>query len=58
MHVIDVMAMVMDIVKGLRCTARDRRGGDGEGHCYRVEVVMHVINVMAIVIDFVIELKI
>ena len=35
MHVIDVMAMVMD----------------NDGHCYRIEAVMHVIDVMAMVME-------
>ena len=46
MHVIDVMAMVMDIVIGLSCNPCDRRDGDGNGHCYRIETVNHVIEVM------------
>ena len=38
----------------------DRRDGNDEGHCYRIEAVMYVINVMAIVMevmDIVIGLK-
>ena len=27
----------------------DRRDGDGDEHCYRIEAVMHVIDVMAMV---------
>ena len=51
MHVIDVMAMMTEIVIGLRCNACDRREGDGDGHCNRIEAVMHVIDVMAIVME-------
>ena len=35
----------------------DRRDGDGDGICYRIEDLMHVIDVMAMVMDFVIGLK-
>ena len=31
------------------CNASDRRDGDGDGQCYRIETVMHVIDVMAMV---------
>ena len=37
--------------------ACDGRDGDGDGHCYRIEVVMHVIDVMAMVMDIAIGLK-
>ena len=63
MDVIDVRATVMevmDIVIGLGCYACDRREGDGDGHCYRIEVVIHVINGIAMVMevtDIVIGLK-
>ena len=33
------------------CNTCDRRDGDGDGHCYKFEVVMHVIDVMAMVIE-------
>ena len=55
MHVIDVIAMVIDIV--IRCNTCDRFDGDGDGHCFRIEAVMHVTNVMAMVMDIVIGLK-
>ena len=60
MHVIEVMAMMnemMDVVLGRSCNACDRRDGDSDGHCYRIEAVIHVIDVMAMVIDIVIGLK-
>ena len=59
MHVINVMAMlmeVMEVVTGNR-SACDRRDGDGNGHCYRIETVMHVIDVMTFVMDIVIGLE-
>ena len=31
--------------------AYDRRDGDGDGHCYRIEAVMHVVDVMAMVME-------
>ena len=31
--------------------AYDRRDGDGDGHCFRIEAVMHVIDVMAMVME-------
>ena len=60
MHVIEVMAMMnemIDVVLGRSCNACDRRDGDSDGHCYRIEAVIHVIDVMAMVIDIVIGLK-
>ena len=33
------------------CNARDRRDGDGYGHCYRIEAVMHVVDVMAMMME-------
>ena len=48
------MAMVMDLMDtliGLKCKTFVRRDGDGNGHSYRIEVVMHVIDVMAMVIE-------
>ena len=42
MHVIDAMAMVMevmDIVIDRGCDACDRRDGDGDGHFYRIEAI-------------------
>ena len=63
MHVIEVMAMMiemMDVVLGRSCNACDRRDGDSDGHCYRIEAVMHVIDRIAMVMevtDIVIELK-
>ena len=36
---IDVKAMVMEIVIGLGSNACDRRDGDGDGHFYRIEAV-------------------
>ena len=51
------MAMVMNTVIGLKLNACDRRDGDGDGHCYKIEAVMQVINVMPMVIDIVIRLK-
>ena len=39
MHVIDVMAMVIDIVDG------------SDGHCYKIEAVIHVIDMMAMVME-------
>ena len=29
------------------CNPCDRRDGEGDGHCYRIEAVMHLIDVMA-----------
>ena len=49
MHVKNVLAMGMegmDIVIGSKCITCDRRYGDADGHCYRIEVVMYVIDVM------------
>ena len=40
MHVIDVMAIVLDIVIGLKQCADDRRDADAHGHCYRFEAGM------------------
>ena len=58
MNMIDVMAMVMDIVIGSKALKlSDRRDGDGDGHCYRIEAVMHVIDVLAMVMDIVIGFK-
>ena len=40
--------------------ACDRRDGDGDGHCYRIEAVIHAREVMAMVMevkDIVIGLK-
>ena len=57
---INVMAMVMDIVIRLKLYACDERDGDGDGsdgHCYRIEALMHVVDVMAMVMDIVIGLK-
>ena len=54
MHVIEVMAMmkeVMDYVLVRSCNAGDRRDGDGDGHCYRIEAVIHVIDVMVMVME-------
>ena len=54
MHVIEVMAMmkdVMDIVLGRSWNACDRRDGDDDGHCYRIEAVMHVIDGIAMVME-------
>ena len=31
--------------------AYDRRDGDGDGHCYRIEALGHVIDVMAMVME-------
>ena len=67
MHVIDVMAMAMEVMDIVFCDKGDnycvRSNGDGDGsdgHCYRIETVMHVIDVMAMVMevmDFIIGLK-
>ena len=60
MHVIDVIAMVMevmDLVKDQSCNASDRRDNDGDGPFYRIKAVMYVIDVMAMVMDIVIGLK-
>ena len=60
MHVIDVIAMVMevmDIIKDQSCNACDRRDSNGDGQCYRFKAVMYVIDVMAMVMDIVIGLK-
>ena len=35
MHVIDVMAMVMEVLCRNTC---DRSDGDGDGHCYRLKL--------------------
>ena len=51
MHVIDVMAIVLDIVIGLKQCAGDRRDADAHGHCYRFE------GGMAMVMDIVKGLK-
>ena len=37
--------------------AYDRRDGDGDAHCCRIETVMHVIDVMAMARDIVIGLN-
>ena len=37
--------------------AYDRRDGNGDGHCYRIESVMFVIDLMAMVMDIVIKLR-
>ena len=65
MHVIDVMAMVMevmDFVIGLKLSYFFYRcDGDVDGYCYMIEAVMHVINMMAImmeVVDIVIGFKV
>ena len=51
------MAMVRDIVIRLSCDTCNRRDGDGDGHCYRIEAVMHEIDVMVMVMEIVIGLK-
>ena len=58
MHVIDVMAMAMEMMDNVFCDEGDndsvRSNGDGDGsdgHCYRIETVMHVIDVMAMVME-------
>ena len=35
----------------------DRRDGEGDGHCYRIEAVMHVIDAMAMFMIIVIGYK-
>ena len=66
MHVIDVMAIVMELWTlfwDRSCNACERRDGDGDGsdrQCYRIEAVIHMIDVMAMVMevtDFVIRSK-
>ena len=43
---------VTDIVIGLKLYyVGDRRAGDGDRHCYRIETVTHVIDVMAMVME-------
>ena len=37
--------------------AYDKRDGDCDVHCYRIEFVMHVIDVMEMVMDIVVGLK-
>ena len=37
--------------------AYDRRDGDGDVQCYRIEPVMHVIDLMAMVMDVVVGLE-
>ena len=57
---IDVIAKimeVMDIVIGSRCNENERRDGDGDGACYRIEALMHVIDLLTMVMDFVIGKK-
>ena len=49
MLVINVMAIVMDIVLGSICFDCDRRYGDGDGHYYKIEALMRVTDVMAMV---------
>ena len=58
MHVIDVMAMAMEVMENVFCVEGDivcvRSNGDGDGsdgHFYRIETVMHVTDVMAIVME-------
>ena len=58
MIVIDVMAIVMDIVIGLKLEACDTPDGDVNGHCYKIEAVLHVIDVLVILMDIVIGLKV
>ena len=43
----------MDLV----LNACDRRDGDDDGPCYRIQAVMNVIDVMAMVMEIVIGLK-
>ena len=67
MHVIDVMALAIEVMDIVSCDEGDnycvRCNGDGDGndgHCYRIETVMHVIDVMAVVMevmDLIIGLK-
>ena len=64
MHVIDVMAIAMEVMDILFCDKGDndcvKCNGDcdgSDGHSYRIESVMHVIDVMAMVMDIVRGLK-
>ena len=67
MHVIDVMAIPMEVMVIVFCDKSDndcvRCNGDGDGsdgHCYRIETVIQVLDVMATVMevmDIVIGLK-
>ena len=29
----------------------DKRDGNGDGYCYRIETLMHVVNVMALMME-------
>ena len=49
-----VMTMVMDIVRRFKIKTCERRDGNGDGHCYRVEAVWLMIDVMAMVMDIVV----
>ena len=58
MHVIDVMAMAMEVMDIVFCDEGDndcvRSNGDGDGrdrHCYRIETVKHVIDLMTMVME-------
>ena len=54
MPVVDVMAMVKDIVIGLMMYSCDKRDGDGggcDGHCYRIDASMHVIELIVMVME-------
>ena len=60
MHVIDMMAMVMNSVIGWKLYYKEKCDGDGDGHCYRIQAVIYVlyiIDVMTMVMDIVIGLK-
>ena len=41
----------MKLIKDRSCKACDRRDGDGDGHCSRIEAVVHVIDVIAMVME-------
>ena len=58
MHVIDVIAMAMEVMDLVFCDEGDndcvRCNGVGDGsdrHCYRIETVMHVIDVNEMVME-------
>ena len=64
MHVINVMALAMEVMDIVFCDEGDNKcvrcNGDGngsDGHCFRVEIVMQVINEMAMMMEIIIALR-
>ena len=60
MDLIHVMAMVMEVLhifKWSKLYFKDKRDGEGDGRCLRIEAVIHVIYIMAMVMDIFIGFK-